>query len=445
MLKTILIVEDEAAVRFGIRDFLEEKGFEVAQATSCQEAQEVFRATRPSVVILDYALPDGSALTLLRPLKQIDPTAAMIILTAHGSIDLAVRAIKEGAEQFLTKPVELNALLAIIRRLIDDQRNRRRQLTGQLRASRDVVNPFLGNSVAIRELEAQAAKAVTTDSPVLIQGETGVGKGVLAAWLHSRSPRAEEPFVDLNCAALSRELLESELFGHEKGAFTGAVATKTGLLEAAHGGTVFLDEIGDMAPDVQPRLLKVLEDQRFRRLGDVRDRRVNVRLLVASHRDLEALMSAGQFRSDLYYRISTIPLAIPPLRVRAEDIPVIAGHLLTRCAADLGRRVELAPDAVRLLQSYAWPGNIRELRNVLERAVLLSDRPVLHRDDLRLTPRAPEAATSTRVTLRELERRHIEQVLREEGGHVEAAARRLGIPRSSLYQKIKQHGIVSRV
>jgi transcriptional regulator with PAS, ATPase and Fis domain len=250
----------------------------------------------------------------------------------------------------------------------------------------------------------------------------------------------------LNCAGLSQEFLESELFGHEKGAFTGATASKLGLFEVAHRGTVFLDEIGDVDLQVQPKLLKVLEEQKFRRLGDVRDRQVDVRLIAATCQDLGRLIRENKFRSDLYYRISTIPLAAPALRERIEDIPALARHLLAKCAADLGRSdVELAPDAERTLQAYAWPGNIRELRNVLERALLLSESNILRASDLRfddaMKREVPEY--DSQLTLQELERRHIECVLAEERGQVERAAKRLGIPRSSLYQKIKKFQIIT--
>jgi DNA-binding NtrC family response regulator len=407
------------------------------------------RADPPDVVIADYLLPDGNALELLPRLRAIGSSVPLVVLTGHGSIDLAVRALKEGADHFLTKPVELPSLLVILQRLLETRRARQRQLARTSRDARDVVDPFLGVSPVIRRLADEAGRVLATESPVLIQGETGTGKGVLARWLHANGSRAEEAFVDLNCAGLSRELLETELFGHEKGAFTGAVSSKSGLLEVGHRGTVFLDEIGDLDPQVQPKLLKVLEEKRFRRLGDTRDRQVDIRLIAASHQDLARLVREKQFRSDLYFRISTIPLTVPALRGRVQDIPLLARTLLARIAAELGRgEVGLSPDAEKALQAYPWPGNIRELRNVLERAVLLSPKSVLERPDLRFDAPSPAGAwpEDSNLTLVELERRHIERVLQEERGHVERAAKRLGVPRSSLYQKLKQYGIiVSRV
>jgi len=442
----ILLVDDEPGVRFGMRDFLEAEGFDVDEADSCAAALEAVHTSRPDAAVVDYALPDGNALVLLHRLREIDPLLPVVILTGHGSIELAVRSMKEGAEQFLTKPVDLTALAAILRRALEHQRNRQKQLAGRSRAAREAADPFLGSSALIRELADQARKVVETDSPILIQGATGTGKGVLAAWLHEHSRRADEAFVDLNCAALSREFLETELFGHEKGAFTGAVQSKPGLLEVAQRGTVFLDEIGDMDLEVQPKLLKVIEEKRFRRLGDVRDRHTDIRLITATHQNLSAMVREKKFRSDLYFRISTIPLAIPRLQDRADDIPVLARHLLGRLSADLARHgVELAPDAERALQEYSWPGNIRELRNVLERALILTEGSVLARRALRFDSRSDGSAESvvpSSLTLVELERIHIETVLLEERGRVDHAAVRLGIPRSSLYQKIKKHGIV---
>jgi DNA-binding NtrC family response regulator len=443
----ILIVDDEDSVRFGIRDFLESKGYEVEEAVDCKGALEIFQMARPDVVVTDYLLPDGNALEILPRLKAIDPDVPVVVLTGHGTIDLAVRAIKEGAEQFLTKPVELPTLEVILKRLAENLRNRQRHLVSKTRARRS-VDPFLGTSKPIRDLAEQARKVAAADSPVLIQGETGAGKGVLARWIHENGPRAEESFVDLNCAGLSKELLESELFGHEKGAFTGATSSKLGLFEVAHKGSIFLDEIGDVDITVQPKLLKAFEEKRFRRLGDVRDRRVDIRLIAATHQDLGLLVREKKFRSDLYFRISTIPLIVPSLRERVEDLPLIAQRLLDDLSSDIGRgALMLSPQAESALKTYNWPGNVRELRNVLERAALLSDEDVLDAGDLRFDARfgGETEGFETNLTLRDLERQYIEKVLKEEGGRVEEASIRLGIPRSSLYEKIKKYGItVSR-
>ena len=440
----VLVVDDEPGVRFGIRDFLEQQGYEIEEAESCEDAQNLFRTSRPDIVIADYMMPDGTALDLLPKLKEIDPDTPLLVLTAHGSIDLAVRAIKEGAEQFLTKPLELPALQVILQRLLQKQRNHHKQLASKTRRVRQAIDPFIGTSPAIRALADQARKILSSESPILILGETGSGKGVLARWLHENSPRADEAFVDLNCAGLSRELLETELFGHEKGAFTSATASKQGLFEVAHRGTIFLDEVGDVDLQIQPKLLKVLEEKRFRRVGDVRDRQVDVRLIAATHQDLGQFVREKKFRDDLYFRISTIPLSFPSLRERIEDIPTVAQYLLNKVSVDLGRgELILDEDCIKALQAYSWPGNIRELRNVIERAVLLSDQRSITIKDLHFDGHSSVGVPllDTRLTLLELEKQHIERVLQEEHGKVEKAAKRLGIPRSSLYQKIKKHQI----
>src|SRR5579864_6736411 len=434
----VLIIEDEETICGLISDFLEKKGFEVVVGDSCEDAERQQRSFRPDVAIFDYSLPDGNALDLMSRVRSVDPTLPVIILTGHGSIDLAVQALKRGASEFLTKPADLPTLSTLVRRLVDNHPNRQKQIAERVRLGRDQRDPFLGTSRAIRRLSDLSHRVASTDSSVLILGETGTGKGVLARWFHDHSPRAGEAFVDLNCGGFTRDLLETELFGHEKGAFTGAVQAKSGLLEIAHKGTVFLDEIGDVDTQVQPKLLKVLEDKQFRRLGDVRDRRVDIRLIAATHHDIAGLMRGKSFRSDLYFRISTIPLTMPPLRERVDDIAFLANYFLERLAVDLGAsETELSPRAIASLQSYPWPGNIRELRNVLERAILLSGNRALTERDLNFdtTPEIEQRQTGFGRTLDQVEREYIEEVLLRERWRVEAAAKRLGIPRSSLYQK----------
>jgi len=440
----VLIVDDEPAVRLGLGRFLKARGYEIEEATDCREAEAAFAAAAPDVAIIDQQLPDGSGVDLLPRLRALHPDVPVIVLTGHGSIELAVRAIKEGAEQFLTKPVDSQALLVLMERLFEARRDRQKQLASRSREGRGLEDPFFGVSATIRRLGDEARRLLESERPVLVQGETGTGKGVLAKWLHDNGPRRQEAFVDLNCASLSRELLDSELFGHEAGAFTGASRNKLGLLDVAHHGTLFLDEIGDMDVAVQPKLLKALEEQRFRRLGDTRDRRVDVRLIAATHQDLTLLTRAGRFREDLYFRISTLPLVVPPLRERPEDIPHLARHLLERFAAELGRSgVILSPGALADLCAYRWPGNIRELRNVLERALLVGGRDEISSESLRfgisMAPR--EAGDAPLGSLEEVERAHITRVFEAEGRRAERAARRLGISTSSLYQRLKKYGI----
>jgi DNA-binding NtrC family response regulator len=438
----ILVVEDEPALRVGLRNFLESRGFAVSEAPDLKTARGLFQRERPDIVVLDYLLPDGNALDFLPELLAVDRQLPVILLTGHGSIDLAVRAIKEGAENFLTKPVELPALSIVIDRALENQRNRRRLAARQTQQERDEVDPFVGNSPAIRELAREAELALRSAGPILIQGETGSGKGVLARWLHEQGARRDEPFVDLNCAGLSREFLESELFGHARGAFTGAVNEKKGLFEVAHRGTLFLDEIGDLDPVVQPKVLKAIEDKRFRRMGEVADRQVDVFLIAATNRDLVGMAAEGKFRRDLMFRINTFPLALPLLQERREDIAPLSLRLLARLGRDLGRPGKrLTTEAVEALRAYPWPGNVRELRNVLERAVLRAEGNEIHPADFRLVPPAASAIADRGQTLAEQEIGQIETALREARGNVVEAARRLGIARSTVYQKLKEHGL----
>ena len=440
----VLVVDDEAAIRFAVSDYLSSKGFEVRDTDTAAAAVELFRTFGPDVTVLDFELPDGDALTVLPRLKSIDASASVVILTAHGSIDIAVDCIKKGAEQFLTKPLQLETLAVVLSRIVTHRRSRRKEIAGKSLKSGRELDPFIGMSPAIRKLWDEAQRVLASESPVLLQGETGSGKGVLARWLHEHGPRKDEPFVDLNCAGLSRELLDTELFGHERGAFTGATTSKEGLLEVADRGTVFLDEIGDVDPQVQPKLLKVLEEKTFRRLGETRDRHVDIRLIAASHHDLSQLVRDKKFRSDLYYRISTIPLRVPPLRERREDIPLVARELLTRLGVGEVENA-ISPDVEAALQEYSWPGNVRELRNVLEHACLMRRGRVLTVDDLRLETNAAASSADSYddLTLEEMERQHVERALRRVKWRVDDAAKLLDIPRSTLYQKIKRYGLTS--
>ncbi len=440
----ILVVDDDEIIVFAIRDYLELQGYLVDEAETCAEAEIKYRADVYDAVTLDYALPDGNAIDLLPRLKAIDAGVPIILLTGHARIELAVRAIQLGAEQFLLKPLDLPALLTVLERALENQQNRRKQLA---RASLDqpqrAVDPFIGQSLAIHRLEEQSRLAAATESPILIQGETGTGKSELARWLHRNSSRASEPILELNCGGFSKEFLETELFGHEKGAFTGAASVKVGLLEAAHRGTVFLDEIGDMDLQIQPKILKALEEKRFRRLGGLQDRKVDFRLIAATHQNLDRLVQDQLFRSDLFYRISAIQITVPPLRERAEDIPTFGQILLNRLTSDCGREsMLLSQGALLKLKQHHWPGNIRELRNVLERALMGAKSSIIEAQDLDFatSPGTQNPGVHSNLTLKELERHYIIQILNEEGGHVDRAAKRLDIPRSTLYQKIKTYG-----
>ncbi len=439
---TILFVDDDLVDRQIIRRGLG-KRYDLVEAATCGEAERELAAVRPDAAILDYRLPDGDALILLDRLQQSDPELPAVILTSHGSIDLAVEAMRRGAHHFLDKPVDPEALTEVIERCLAERRDRRRQRAYDATRDRHRPDPFRGESTAIRRLAKRARKLCAGGGPVLLLGETGCGKGVLARWLHDHGPRAAEPFVELNCAGLKPELLENELFGHEKGAFTGAGDARPGLLDVADRGTLFLDEIGDMDLSIQTKLLKVLEEQTFRRLGGVREQKVDVRLIAATAQKIERLVRAKLFRRDLYFRVNTLPLEIPPLRRRREDIASLTEYYLERLGRMMGRPgVALSAAALEAMQSYRWPGNIRELRNVLERAILLAEGDVLEASDLQFHHGLFwDAADSLSFSLEELERRHIRRVLEDEDGSVPRTAQRLGIPRSTLYKKIKKYGI----
>jgi len=436
---SILVVDDDAYVRASLRGFLRERGYDVAEADCARAAESEFRQRPPDLAIVDHRLPDGNGVELIKLLHRIDERVPILMLTGHGSVDLAVLAVKSGAENFLTKPMDPAALLVVVQRVLDSFRDRRRTMATSAREARSRLDPFAGQSALVKKLLEQAHQVLDSHTPVLIQGETGTGKGVLARWLHEHGPRAGEAFVDINCAGLSRDLLESELFGHERGAFTGAATSKLGLLEVAHRGSAFLDEIGEIDLALQPRLLKVVEEKRFRRVGDVRSHNVDIRLIAATNRDLGRMAREGTFRSDLYFRINTIQLAIPPVRQRPEDVPAVARQILEHLGH--GHAVELTTDALRAMQTYPWPGNLREMRNVIERAVLLSGGASrLAAADLRFDRvEAIDVPLDEVVTLEEMERRHIEHALRVEGGSVDRAAARLGVSRSTLYQKLKRY------
>jgi len=441
----LLVLEDDELTRQSMAVFLTHAGYEVVEARSIEECIDEFEAARPDLAILDYFLKDGTALQLIPRLKQIDPNVSIFILTGHATIDLAVRSIQDGADQFLTKPVELKALTALIAKTIEKDRARRSQIAHRASRSRYRRDPFIGASPAIRRLAEEAHKVAPSDLPILVHGETGTGKGVLAEWIHQNSPRHDEAFVDINCAGLSKELMESELFGHEKGAFTSATSSKVGLLEIAHKGTAFLDEIGDMDLAIQAKLLKVVEDKKFRRLGAIRDRQVDLRLICATHQDLAAHIAQKTFRPDLFFRISAAPLRVPPLRERREDIPLFVAHFIDNLSRDLGRpNLEASPSALQALQAYHWPGNIRELRNVIERATIVAEGNTIKPEHLAFQIGPASLGYPDNVwtmTLEQIEAMHISKALEATGGVVDRAAVQLGIAKSTLYAKIKYYQI----
>ena len=445
MSRSILVVDDDTAVLDLLTRFFEKRGWAVSRAVTGAGALEQYDRDRTGLVLLDLDLPDTSGLPVLQRLQERDPDLAVVMLTGHGDIETAVEAMRIGAENFLTKPVELEHLAAAMERASEkvELRRRNRLLSGAPAVSRE--QDGLGTSPTMRKLDERVERIAGGGGTVLLEGETGTGKGWVARLIHERSARAGRPFVEVNCGGLTATFLDSELFGHEKGAFTDARSAKPGLFEVADGGTIFLDEIGDLAPELQPKLLKVLESRRFRRIGGTRELSVDVRLIAATNRQLDGEVAAGRFREDLYYRLAVLPLRLPPLRQRApEDIAALAYGIL----AQLRREVETAParigdDALDVLVHHAWPGNIRELRNVLERIAILAEGAT----EIRARHLPPEMRRGETMedqgeplTLSEVERRHILRVLEANGGNRSRSARTLGISRATLYEKLDRYG-----
>jgi two-component system response regulator AtoC len=443
----VLMVDDEASFRQIVGRELRRVGYHVEEAGRVDEARRVLAQQSFHVVLLDVRLPDGSGLDLLQDIKQSLPATQVVILTAFGTVQEAIRAMKEGAFDFLAKPCKLGEIEAVIEKALEVQSLER----GHAVLQRDLerVQPserIIGQTPAIREVLRLIERVAETDSTVLIRGESGVGKELVARALHRQSRRARQPFVVVDCASLHENLLQSELFGHEKGAYTGAVRLKHGLFEVADRGTIFLDEIGEVTPPLQVKLLRVLETGIFRRVGGTADVRVDVRVIAATNRALENMMQAGSFREDLYYRLNVFTVPIPPLRERREDIPLLVAHFIRNSAIVPKRNLEVSTEAMEVLVRYPWPGNARELANVIERALILCEGNRLLPENLPIGIRrsAPEGAVTNggrRPTLEEAERRYILQVLDECGGHRQKAATILGISERNLYRKLKQFGV----
>ncbi len=369
----ILLVEDKDSLRAMLRHSLEAQGHVVVEATDQPGAVASIEQCRPDLVISDLRLPAGDGLGVLRAAKEIDPDLPVIVMTAYGSIQDAVAAMKEGALDFLAKPIDPDHLVLLVDRALKQRRMAaenvllKDELVARLGAPR-----IVGESAALKHAIQAVQRAAPSDATVLVEGESGTGKELVARTLHALSPRSGRPFVAINCAAIPESLLEAELFGYEKGAFTGATGRKPGKFEVAHRGTLFLDEVGDLPLPLQAKMLRVLENRSFERLGGVRTIHVDVRVVAASNRNLRGMVAARQFREDLFFRLSVFPIAVPPLRERREDIPILARHFLDRLGRDLKKRVALSEGAVEALQRYPWPGNVRELQNCIERALILA-------------------------------------------------------------------------
>ncbi|MBP7830305.1 MAG: sigma-54-dependent Fis family transcriptional regulator [Kiritimatiellae bacterium] len=434
--ETILLVDDSEATRKVLAANLSRQGYEIQAAASLAEAREAVSRSVFDGILLDLELPDGNGLNWLPELRESQPHAAIVIITGTGDIPSAVQAMQQGADHFLTKPANLDELIVFLRkgREFRDLRRRNQYFSGV--ASRQSMCYFGANSI-VRNMLRLAETAARNGSVVLLFGETGSGKGILARWIHAHSARADKPFVDINCSSLKGDLLASEMFGHARGAFTSAVDAKQGLLEAADGSTLFLDEIGDMDPGVQASFLKVIEERQFRRVGEVKVRRSDFRLICATNHDLQRQCEQGRFRKDLYFRINVFPIEVPPLRELRDDIPGLVRHLGRELA---GRDLELAAGVMPLLAEYDWPGNIRELRNVLERAWLLSGGGELkpeHFPGLRYPDGGRPALAAGSLDLNRAEKEKIREALRRYDGNVERAAEALGLSRATLYRRLK--------
>ncbi len=441
----LLIVDDDEELRGSLASRFKALGLAVTAATSAEEALAAAANARYDVALLDLHLPGMDGMELLARLKELQPEVEALMLTAHSSIETAVQAMKKGAYDYLTKPFRLADLEVHVQKALEKARlaRRERQWVAKVRYESPRYR-LVGSGPALRKVVALIEKVACTDATVLVRGESGTGKELVARALHANSPRRDRPLVTVNCAALQESLLESELFGHEKGAFTGAVQAKPGLVEVAEGGTLFIDEIGEMAGGLQAKLLRVLEDGHYRRVGATAERYADVRVVAATNRRLEDDIKAGRFREDLYYRLNVITLALPPLRERREDVPELVEHFLT--SRQLGPvRSLVAPEALEALVRYGWPGNVRELANVMERAQILAEDHTITLDDLpeELIAYSPseDGEDADTPNLHLTQRRHVVTVLREARGNKAHAARALGISRRALYRLLDKYGL----
>jgi DNA-binding NtrC family response regulator len=439
----LLVVDDDDDLREILINLFRKQGHEVTAAVSGEDALNKSAKSRFDVALLDLHLPGISGIDVLTKVKEKQPELEVLMLTAHSSIETAVEAMRRGAYDYLTKPFRSSDLEIHVQKAFEKVQLQRRERQWLQHLSYESPRyRLVGSSPAMRKVVALIEKVAPTDATVLIRGASGTGKELVARALHTNSPRCTHPLVTINCAALQENLLESELFGHEKGAFTGAVASKAGLVEVAEGGTLFIDEIGEMAPGLQAKLLRVLEDGHYRRVGGTQERNADVRVVAATNRDLAEEIKSGRFREDLYYRLNVVSIYLPPLRERRNDIAELVEHFLTtRPVGPI--RSHIDAEAMKALSAYSWPGNVRELANVLERAQILAENHHITLEDL---PESIASASSAALDsaadprhLSEVERRHVRSVLQEEKGNKVQAARALGISRRSLYRLIEKY------
>jgi two-component system nitrogen regulation response regulator NtrX len=442
----ILIVDDEKAIQKALRGVLEDEGYRVSAVGNGADALKAVADELPDVVFLDIWMPRMDGLETLAELKRLRPESTVVVISGHGTIETAVKATRLGAYDFIEKPLSLEKTLITVTRALEHGRLERENAS--LRERLEERTEIIGDSEPMRALREQIAIAAPSSGRVLIHGENGSGKELVAQAIHTLSARRERPFVEVNCAAIPEELIESELFGHERGAFTGALARRRGKFEAADGGTLFLDEIGDMSLKTQAKVLRALEEQVFERVGGRETLKVDVRVIAASNRDLPTMIAAGVFREDLYYRLNVIPIEVPPLRARKEDVPSLVEHFIrVFCAGNGKRRKTVAPAALRYFLTYDWPGNVRELRNMVERLVIMVPGETIGADELPPPLRAKDEAPALAdgKPLKEardnFERAYILAELRAQEWNMTRTAERLGIERSHLYRKIRAYGI----
>jgi DNA-binding NtrC family response regulator len=442
----ILVVDDEEIMCESLAAWLREDGYLVDTASSGREAVELAKKTDYAIYFIDLKMPGGmDGIDTLMEIRRLHPDASIIIITAYATVDTAITAIKEGAQEYIVKPCNPEEISLLVSRIIKVKRLQRENLILRKKLQRRYqFHDIICKSPRMLEVLELAREVSSLRSTVLIRGESGTGKELVARAIHFSGSRAQKPFIAVSCAALAETLLESELFGYEKGAFTGAAERKKGKFELADGGTIFLDEIGDIGPKLQADLLRVLQERSFYRIGGAEEIQVDVRVIAATHKDLRALVGEGQFREDLFYRLNVIEIFIPPLRERREDIPLLAGHFVERISHELGKPVEdIAQDAMRLLMDHSWPGNVRELENAIERAIVSCRGRTLTADDFSFLRNngAAKIQIPDNLTLAEMEKLMIEATLRRTGGNVKEAAASLGIDRSTLYEKLKRYGI----
>ncbi len=440
----ILVVDDEEIVRESLSGWLAKDGYSLDTAPDGPSANEKLKRERWSIMLVDLKMPGMDGLHVLETAKQIQPDTAIVIMTAYATVETAVEAMKLGAYDYLVKPFDPEELSLMMVKIVAQQQLVRENVLLRKVLKRDYrFRDFISKNPGMQKIFDLARSAARSTSTILVLGESGTGKELLARAIHAESPRRDAAFVAVSCAALTETLLESELFGHEKGSFTGAVARRRGKFEAAHGGTLFLDEIGDISAKLQLDLLRVLEDRKFFRVGGSDPVEVDVRIIAATNRDLKKAVEDGSFREDLYYRLNVIQVLLPPLRDRREDIPLLIEHFVDHLSIEMNQKVEgVSTEALALLMRYDWPGNVRELRNVLERGMVVAQGVRIQPEDLGLVPSEPrQQPFDATLTLEEVERRHVAAVLHHSGGNVTQAARTLAIDRVTLYNKIKKYGL----